>query len=66
MEPVLPVLIAVAVVLLLVATVHDWRARRRGEVRRTQREYWRAAAEARRDERRAHSTRYFNRFLPKD
>jgi hypothetical protein len=63
---VLPILVTVAVLLLAAAAVFDWRARRRGDVRRTRREYWRAAAEARRDERRAHSTRYFNRFLPKD
>ncbi|HEX2039769.1 MAG TPA: hypothetical protein VHF47_08570 [Acidimicrobiales bacterium] len=62
----LPILVTVAVLLLAAAVVHDWWARRRGDVRRTQPDYWRAAADARRDERRAHSTRYFNRFLPKD
>jgi len=61
---VLPVLIAFAVVLVAFAVVHDWRARRRGDTQRTSHEYWRSAADARREAGRARATRYFNRFLP--
>lgn len=62
---VLPILLAFAVVLVVVAAVFDWRARRRGDHHRTRADYWRAAREARREERQAHATRYFDRFLPK-
>ena len=61
----LPVLVTAAVVLLVVAAVFDWWARRRGDHDRNTADYWKAAAEARRDERREHATRYFARFLPK-
>ena len=60
-----PVLVVVVVVLVAVAAVFDWRARRRGQVHRTQPDYWRAVTDARREERYAHTTRYFSRFLPK-
>jgi hypothetical protein len=59
------ILLVFAVALLATAAAFDWRARRRGEHHRTDPEYWRAAGEARREERRAHTTRYFDRFLPK-
>lgn len=62
---VLPILLAAALVLLVVAALFDWRARRRGEFHRTTGDYWRAVTEARRDERYAHAARYFARFLPK-
>jgi hypothetical protein len=62
---VLPVLIVVAVVLLVTAAVFDWRARGRGDHHRITADYWKAVAEARREERREHATKYFARFLPK-
>jgi len=62
---VLPILAVAAIVLVVTAAAFDVWARRRGDHDRAVPEYWRAASEARREERREHATRYFARFLPK-